>query len=443
MEHNPLARQFTAASLLRFALPNIAMMVFLSLYTIVDGICISRFVGTLALSAINMSYPLNCLELAAGIMLGTGGSAIIARELGEGKPELASRDFTCVVAAAAVVGLVFMTVGNLFLDPILNLLGTSEAQFGLCRDYTRILLYFSPAMFLQTVYQMLFVTAGKPGFGLGITVAGGLSNVVLDLLLMGPLDMGVSGAAIATGIGYCIPAVIGTAYFGAVRKGTLYFTRFRPRGRMLLQTCGNGSSEMVSNIANAATTFLFNILFLCFWGEDGVAAITIAMYFQFVFSAVDLGFSMGVAPVISYQYGAQDLPQLRHTFRVSMRFVMLCSAGMWLLSWLTIGFCMSVFTDVGSSVYLITVRGFPIYAVSFLLMGVSIFASSLFTALSNGVVSAVISFARTCLFLVGMLLLLPGLLGETGIWLAVPAAELLGLAVSVGFLVWGRKKYRY
>lgn len=440
---NILAKKFTAASLLRFTLPNIAMMVFLSLYTIVDGVCISRFVGTLALSAVNMSFPLNCLELAVGIMLGTGGSAVIAREMGEGKAGEAREDFTCIVAVSLAVAAVFLAAGTLFLDPILRLLGTSEAQFALCRAYTGTLLWFSPALFLQTVYQMLFVTAGRPGLGLALTVAGGLTNVALDLLFMGPLGLGVSGAAVATGIGYCIPAVVGTAYFFTARRGSLYFTRFRLRGKLLLRACGNGSSEMVTNIAGAITTFLFNILFLRFWGEDGVASITIAMYFQFVFSAVDLGFSMGVAPVISYQYGAQDLPQLKHTFRVSIWFILFCSAGAWLLSWLTIGFCMSVFTDAGSPVYLITVKGFPTYAVSFLLMGVSIFASSLFTALSNGVVSAVISFARTFLFLVGMLLLLPYLLGETGIWLAVPAAELLGLAVSVGFLAWGRKRYHY
>lgn len=261
--------------------------------------------------------------------------------------------------------------------------------------------------------------------------------MVLDVLFMGPMGMGVAGAAVATVIGYCVPAVAGVVFFLRNRDGSLYFVPFRPRRRMLMQTCGNGSSEMVSNMANAVTTFLFNMIFLHYWKEDGVAAITIAMYFQFVFSAVDLGFSMGVAPVISYQYGAQDLPQLKHTFRVSIWFILFCSAGAWLLSWLTIGFCMSVFTDAGSPVYLITVKGFPTYAVSFLLMGVASLRPRSSPRSPTGVVSAVISFARTFLFLVGMLLLLPYLLGETGIWLAVPAAELLGLAVSVGFLAWG------
>ena len=318
-----LSRQFGTAALLRFALPNIAMMVFLSLYTIVDGIFISRYVGTLALSAVNMSYPLNSLEMALGIMLGTGGSAIIARELGEGKERRARGDFTAVVAVSLVLGILCMAAGLVFLDPLLRLLGTSDAQFQLCRTYTQVLLCFSPALFLQTVFQILFVTAGRPGLGLGVTVAGGVANVVLDLLFMGPLRLGVAGAAVATGIGYCISAVAGTVYFFKNRTGALWFTPFRLRWRMLLQTCWNGSSEMVSNVANAVTTFLFNVLFLAYWGEDGVASITIVMYFQFVFSAMYLGFSMGVAPVVSFKYGAQDREQLQKIFRSCGIFILL------------------------------------------------------------------------------------------------------------------------
>ena len=440
---NKLAREFHTGSLIRFALPNIVMMVFMSLYTIVDGMFISRLVGTLALSAVNMSYPLSSLQLALGIMLGTGGSAVIAREMGEGKDALAREDFSCIVAVALGTGVVFALAGNFFLGPMLELLGTSEVQMPYTVEYTRILLWFAPAMFLQTVFQVLFVTAGKPTLGLGTTVAGGISNVVLDYLFMAPLHSGVAGAAIATGIGYCIPAAAGLWYFCRPRDSALWFTRFHPRRRMLLQTCGNGSSEMVSNIATAITTFLFNILFLRFWGEDGVASITIAMYFQFVFTAVFFGFSMGVAPVISYKYGAQDADQLKKIFRICLWFTIFCSVGAYALSRVVIAPSLTLFTDPDSTVFAITMDGFPIYAVSFLLMGISIFASALFTALSNGLVSAVISFARTFLFLVGMLMLLPELWGETGIWLAVPAAEGLGVLVSVGFLLWGRRVYQY
>lgn len=420
MERNALERQFTAASLLRFALPNIVMMVFLSLYTIVDGMFISRYVGTLALSAVNMSYPLTSLQLAMGIMLGTGGSAVIARELGEGKRDQARQDFTFVVAAAAAVGIVCALAGNAVLPWLLELLGTSSAQMPYCLPYTRILLWFAPGMFLQTVFQVLFVTAGRPGLGLASTAVGGVANLVLDALFMGPMGWGITGAAVATGIGYCVPAVTGLVYFSLEKQGPLRFTRLAARWRMLAGACGNGSSEMVSNIAVAVTTFLFNVLFLCYWGEDGVAAITIVMYFQFVFSAVDLGFSMGVAPVVSYKFGAGDTEQLRRVHRVCLGFIVLSSVAMYVLSRLAIGTLLVLFTDLDGPVAAITLEGFPIFAVSFLFMGVSIYASSLFTAFSNGVVSAVISFARTFLFLVGALLVLPELLGPVGIWLAVP-----------------------
>ena len=442
-ETNILASQFHTPSLLRFALPNIFMMVFLSLYTIVDGMFISRFVGTLALSAVNMSYPLTCLEMAVGIMLASGGSAITARKLGEGRAEEARQDFTAIVTVSASIGVLFLLLGNLFLHPILRLLDTSAAQWADCQVYTRILLFFAPGLFLQTAFQALFVTAGKPLLGLSTTIAGGLANIVLDWFLMGTVQMGVGGAAIATGISYCIPAVFGLVYFARNRTGSLWFTRFHLNFRLLLAACGNGSSEMVTNVANAVTTFLFNMLFLHYWGEDGVAAITIVMYFQFVFTAVFFGFSLGVAPVISYKYGAQDAEQLHRIFHICLRFVLACSLGAYLLSRAVIGPCLSLFTPAGSAVYEVALNGFPIYAVSFLLMGVSIFASSFFTALSDGLVSAVISFARTLFFLVGMLLLLPYLLGEVGLWLAVPTAEGLGILVSIGFLIWGRKKYPY
>ena len=442
-QNNALAREFHTVSLIKFALPNIGMMIFLSLYTIVDGMFISRLVGTTALSAINMSFPLNSLQMAIGIMLGTGGSAIIARRQGEGRADEARQNFTMLVTVAALVGLCFAVLGNIFLDPILRVLGTSELQWADCRIYTLIQLAFAPMLFLQTSFQTLFVTAGKPGLGLLTSVGGGITNMVLDWLFIGPMNMGVAGAAIATCLGYCVPSVIGLVYFFRNRNGSLFFVPFKFDGATLAAACGNGSSEMVSNIANAVTTFMFNMLFLRYRGEDGVAAITIAMYFQFVFTAVYFGFSMGVAPVISYKFGERNISQLGRIFRICMTFVLACSLGAYLLSWVTLEPALTLFTPRGSGVYEIAMSGFPIYAVSFLLMGTSIFASSLFTALSDGLVSAIISFSRTLVFLAAMLLLLPLILEELGIWLAVPVAEGLGVMVSVYFLLKGRKKYQY
>ena len=442
-ENNALARQFTPASLLRFALPNIVMMVFFSLYIIVDGMFISRLVGTVALSAVNMAYPVTSIQLAVGIMLGSGGSAVVALKLGRGDQREAAEDFTCLVVTAALVGLLFTLFGIPYLRQILTWLGTSALQMPDCLVYTRILLWFAPVMFLQTVFQNYFVTAGKPGLGLVCTVIGGVLNMGLDWLFMGPMQMGVGGAAIATGIGYSVPALVGLVYFSVKRKESLHFVRFRVRFKMLLWTCANGSSEMVANAAIAVTTFLFNVIFMRYWAEEGVAAITIIQYFQFVFSAVFLGFSMGAAPVISFKYGAGDRRQLRFAVRFGLLFVLLCSVAEFLISVLTDSWALGLFTRSDGPVYRIALKGFPIFALSFLLMGFNIFASSLFTALSNGAVSAIISLARTFVFLVGSLLLLPRLLGEIGVWLAVPAAEFLGLLVSVGFLLAGRSRYGY
>ncbi len=441
--NNALARTFGFGSLIRFAMPNIIMMIFLSLYTIVDGIFISRYVGTLALSAVNMVYPINCLEMAVGIMLATGGSAIIARKLGEGKQEEAQQDFTLLVLVSTLVGLFFAIFANLFMDEILHLLGTSENQYAYAKLYTHILVSFGPAFFLQTAFQTLFVTAGKPALGLFVTICGGVANMLLDYLFVAVLPFGLAGAAYATVVGYLIPAVTGLLYFSLQRKGTLYFVKIKVDFGMLWKACFNGSSEMVTNIANAVTTFLYNMLFLHYYGEDGVAAITIVLYFQFVFSAVFFGFALGVSPVISFKYGAKNNLQLRKIIRYCMAFVTLCSIGTYLISVVTIEPALGVFTERGNRVFAITMEGFGIYALSFLLMGISIFASAMFTAFSDGVVSAVISFARTFVFLVGMLLLLPTLIGKSGIWLSVPVAEGFGIIIALWYLVRKRKIYGY
>ena len=443
MENSILAKRFTAGSILRFAFPNIVMMIFLSLYTIADGMFISRYVGTTALSSTNMCYPIISVELAVGIMLGTGGGALIAKTMGEQKYKEAREKLTLMVAAAIGLGFMIMVVFLIFLEPLLIFLGTSKAQMPYCMSYTKILLYFSIPLFLQSVFQVYFVTAGKPNLGLIVTVIGGVSNMILDYIFMGPMDMGIAGAAVATGIGYSIPAVSGMLYFTFNRTGPLFFTRFHWNTKTFLKSCGNGSSEMITNVAVAITSFLFNIIFMKYWAEDGVAAITIILYFQFVFAAVFMGFSVGVAPVISYKYGAGDKKQLKYIVRICFGYIFLFSVAVYMISMITIQTGLSIFTDPGGAVFKLCMEGFPIFAVSFVLMGISIYASALFTALSNGIASGIISFARTFVFLVGSLLILPEILGETGIWMAVPAAEALGVLVSAGFVIWGKNRYGY
>ena len=292
---NSIAQKFNVFTLLKFAFPTMVMMVFMSLYTIVDGIFVSRFVGSNALSAVNIVYPVLNLLFACGIMLSTGGSAIVARQIGEKREQEARENFSLLAAVSVLIGIVILAFGLLFLEPLCRVLGATPVIMEDCKIYLGVLLGFGPLTMLQMFFQVFFVTAGKPGLGLVLTISGGVANMVLDYVLMGPMEMGVLGAALATGFGQAIMAVAGVGYFFWV-KGSLHFVKPVFRGQILLQSCGNGSSEMVSNLSTAVVTFLFNITMLSLVGEDGVAAITIVLYGQFLFTSLYLGFSMGVGP---------------------------------------------------------------------------------------------------------------------------------------------------
>lgn len=440
---NTLAQKFNLGSLLRFAIPNVIMMVILSMYIIVDGMFISRLLGTTALSAANMVYPAISFEMALAIMVATGGSAIIARKLGEGKLKEAREDLSFIVAVELALGVVAAIAGSLFTEQVIAFLGASDVQFPMCVTYARILFAFAPAFFLQTAFQTLLVTAGKPGLGLIVTVLSGVANIALDYLFMVPFKMGIAGAAAATGIGYCIPAIVGVVFFAAARKNSLHFVRPRADARVLLCSCTNGFSEMVTNLANAATTFLFNYMFLQYYGEDGVAAITIILYFQYIFTALYFGYSNGIAPIISFKYGSGDKHQLKKIFSSSILFLIVSAAAANLLVRLTIGQAVTIFTAAGSGVYEITVHGFPVYSAGFLVMGVGIFSSALFTALSDGKTSAIISFSRTFIFVVASVLILPNLWDEFGLWAAVPIAECLGMVTAIMFLIRKKKVFHY
>lgn len=439
--NNSLAREYGMGGLIKFAVPNMIMMVFLSFYCIVDGMFISRFAGTTALSAVNIVYPAISVEMAAGVMLATGGSAIVARKLGEGKGSVARANMSLLILVEVLLGVLTAVFGNLFIEPLIHWMGASSAQMEMCRQYLSVILWFAPGFFLQVAFQTFFVTAGKPALGLTVTVMAGITNAVLDYVFLGPLGMGIGGAALATGLGYCVSAVAGVAYFMAAKKNELHFVKPLFDKRMLAQSCLNGSSEMVTNLANAVTTFLFNIIFMRYYAEDGVAAITIVLYFQFTFTAIFFGYANGVAPLISYKYGSGDRRQLRSIFKNSLVFIGICSVFSYILSVCSIRTVLSIFTPAGSNVYNIALDGFMIYAAAFLLMGIGIFASALFTALSDGKTSALISFARTFIFLEGAILLLPALFGGKAVWFAVPTAEALGLLVAVICMATQMKKY--
>lgn len=440
--HNPLAKKFTFTSLLSFALPNVIMMITLSMYVIIDGMFISRILGTTALSAANMVYPVICFEMAIAIMIATGGSAIIARKMGEGKIEQARSSFSFLVVVEIVLAIFISIIGIVCIDEIIKLLNASALQTPLCSTYASILFMFVPAFFLQTAFQTFFVTAGKTKLGLFVTIIAGITNIILDYVFMAHFNMGIAGAAYATGIGYCIPAITGVIYFLFTKKNDLHFVKIKFDLYLLLKSCTNGSSEMVSNLANAITTFLFNYTLLQFYGEDGVASITIILYFQYIFTALFFGYSNGIAPIISYKYGSQDKQQLQSIFKNSILFLIILSIVANIVIRMTITQSLMIFTSIDSNVYKITLEGFSLYSLSFMIMGIGIFASALFTAFSDGKTSAIISFSRTFIFIVGAILILPNMIGEMGVWIAVPFAELLGLFIASYYLI-KKKDYGY
>ena len=431
---NRLDQDFTLGGLLFFALPTTIMMLVTSLYTIVDGVLTSRLVGENALAAINIAYPAISVMLAVGIMLGTGGSAVVGHRMGAGDMEGARRTFGFLALTAVCTGGVFTLAGCLGAEQLARLLGASDVLMADTVTYLRIQLMFAPMAMLQLLFESFFVTAGRPGLGLGLTVAAGVTNGVLDWLYMGPLEMGIAGAAIATVTGYCIPAVCGVTFF-LLRKHGLRFGKPELQWRLLGRACFNGSSEMVTNLSTAVTTFFFNAIMLELLGEPGVAAITIVLYAQFLLIALFLGFSMGVAPVFSFNHGAERYDRLRAVFAHCARFILLGALAIFAAAQLLAPVIVGVFSSAGTQVYDLALGGFRLFAPAFLFAGVNIFASALFTALGDGKRSALISFARTFGFLMAGLLLLPRLLGVPGVWLAVPAAEVLSCVLS-GLLLW-------
>lgn len=439
---NSIAKDFKFFSLLRFALPTMVMMIFMSLYSIVDGIFISRLLGTNALSAANIVYPVISIVFAVGIMLSTGGSALIAKKLGEGKEREAREDFSFLTLVSFLFGIAILLIGNIFIEPIVRALGSTDALLPYCVDYLSVSLLLAPAAMLQMMFQTFFVTAGKPLIGLMLTISGGVANMILDYLFMGPFNMGISGAALAMGIGELIPAVIGLFYFLFTRH-SLYLTKPVVRFQVLKESCFNGSSEMVTNLSTAVVTYLFNITMLKFLGEPGVAAITIVLYGQFLFNALYMGFSMGVAPVISYNHGSQNLPLLKRIFKICIGFISISSILITIMALVSSPVIVEIFTPIGSATYDIAKTGFFLFSINYIFAGINIYSSSMFTAFSDGKVSALISFVRTFVLIVLNILLLPYLIGVNGVWLAVPAAEFMTLFLSVYLFYKKRDVYHY
>lgn len=441
MTHS-ISKKFNFTSLILFALPTIIMMMVMSLYTIIDGFFIAQFVGTDALSATNIVYPVINIVIGVAIMLATGGNAIVARKMGEGKIKEARTIFTFIIIISLIIGGLIALAGNLLIEPLVLWLGASKRILSDCITYLSVLLWFSPAFILQLMFQTFFVTEGKPGIGLLLTVIAGLTNAVFDYILIVPMNLGILGAALATAMGYMIPAIVGLIYFFSSRSH-LYFVRPVWSGRVFLESCSNGSSEMVSNLSSGVVTFLFNLLMMRFAGEDGVAAITIIQYAQFLLNALFMGFSQGIAPVISFNHGSKNHDQLKRVFRYSLIFLAGTSLFIFAVSVRFGDYIVILFTKPDSPVFELAQTGFFIFAFSFLFSGGNIFASSMFTALSDGKTSAIISVVRTFGLIVASLLLLPLILGVTGVWLAVPIAEAGCILLSAYYFIKYRHTYHY
>ncbi len=438
-----LSDHFTYKRLFRFTLSPVIMMIFTSIYCVVDGLFVANIVGSNALASINIIMPLVIVVGAVGFMLGTGGSAEVAKALGEGKAEAAKRYFTTLVLTIIVIGIILSSVLIITLRHMCYLLGASDLLIEGCVIYGRIQLIGITFFMLQTSFQTLFVTAERPKIGLILTIAAGVTNMFLDFLFISVFRMGIAGAAWATVIGFVIGGVIPLAYFFLPNHSLLRFTKTKLYAKMLLRSCINGSSEMISNLSTSIVVVLFNLQMMKLVGEDGVAAITIIMYVNMVFIAILIGFSIGTAPIIGYNYGAENHPELKNMFRKSVTVVTVVSVVMVIFAELIAEPLIAIFFGEETALAQMTVVGFRYYATSFLFCGINIFASSLFTSLCNGKVSAIISFLRALVFPVLMILILSAIWGLNGIWVSVTAAELCAAFISIFFIIRQKKKYQY
>lgn len=443
MKHNVLDKEITFSNIIKFTLPSIVMMIFMSLYVMVDGAFVSRLINTDALSGVNIAYPLVSIFVAIGTMFGTGLTAIVGRKIGENKKQQARENFTFVLICAIIFGYILSFICQIFIKDIVSILGANEKIYPYAYDYLSTLLWFSPISILQLAYQYLFVANGKSKVGLSVIILGGIANIILDYIFIEIFDMGIAGASVATGIGYLIPAVYGTFYFFVKRNLNIFFVVPKIDLKVLLNSVTNGSSEMVTNLAMSITTFLYNLVMIRFLGEDGVAAITMVLYMEFLLVAVALGYSMGVSPLISFNYGCKNDIKIKKIFRISIVFSIIIGISTTILTLIFANQLIGIFTQDRENVYLIAVNGLRIYCFSDVFKGINIYTSAMFTSFSNGKVSATISCARTLVFLVISILVLSTLFGVNGVWFSVFTTELLSILLSSYYLWRYKDKYNY
>lgn len=439
---NVYEKPVTLKNILKFAVPTIAMTVFMSFYTMVDGLFVSNLIGTNALSAINLTAPIIQLVTAISTMLATGGSAVIMKKMGEQKTEEAREDFTFLILVNVIVGIVMCTVGYLIMDSIFAGMNLSADVEAYCIKYLSRYLIFTVPILLMNNFTLYMIASEKANLSLICSVTGGVLNMVLDYVFIAVFDMGISGAAIATGLGYSVTAVVGLFIFSQ-KKSLLHFKKSVFRFKVLINAATNGCSEMATALVTGIITMMFNWTMLHYVGENGVAAVTIIMYVLMFASSLYTGYSYGVAPMISYYYGEQNHQKLKKLVMVSLKVITGISFITVIASFMLTKPLVSVFARPDNPVYDLAVTGNRICTVALFFIGFNIFSSGMFTALSNGVISAVLAFSRSFVFMLIMMLVLPLIFGVNGIWLATPAAELMALTLSVFMFLRYRKKYGY
>lgn len=439
-----LSEHFTYKKLFKAVFPSICMMIFTSIYSVVDGLFVSNSVGKTAFAALNLIFPALMVLGSIGFMMGAGGSALVAKTLGEGDNERANKIFSMVIYFTTIVGALTSMLGFIFTPQLAKLLGATPEMLPDCVMYGRILMAVNFIFMLQNLFQNMFIVAEKPILGFIVTVVAGFTNIILDALFVGAFKWGLAGAAVATSISYLVGGALPLVYFLNKKNSSLLrLVRTGFDFKVIGQSMLNGSSELLTNVSASIVSMLFNMQLLKIAGENGVAAYGVIMYLSFVFVAIFIGYAIGVAPITGYNYGAENHEELKNVLKKSLILTVITGVVMTILTQLLSSPLSKIFVGYDADLLALTTNGMRIYGISFLVCGINIFASSFFTSLNNGIISGVISFARTLLFQVICILILPALVGVNGIWLSVPIAECMAMIVSIVCLATKKKKYNY
>ncbi len=438
-----LSEHFTYGKLIKFTIPTIVMMIFTSIYGVVDGIFVSNFVGSDSFAAVNLIMPALMIFGTLGFMIGTGGSALVSKTIGEGDIKKANRYFSMLLYILIIVSLILTIIAVVMVKPMSKLLGAEGEILQDCITYGTVLIIFLIPFVLQNCFQSFLIVAEKPTFGLVISIITGISNMILDWLFMYVLKQGVFGAALATGISQTIGGIVPLIYFIRPNRSKLKLVKTKIEWKAILQACVNGSSEMLTNLSLSLVNMLYNMQLMKYIGADGVVAYGIIMYVGFIFVGTYLGYSLGTAPIIGYHYGAGNTDELKNLLKKSIKLIGITSLIMTIIAEITSKILASIFVSYDIELLDMTANAIRLFSISYLISGLNIFSSSFFTALNNGIVSGAISFLRTLLFQVAMIFILPAIWGVNGIWLAVVFAEILALIVSIIFLYINREKYQY